>query len=93
MQKFSNNYDHDFLYTVDEGSKLAMAFGATQTPQVFLFDSNGKLVYQGVIDDNPRKPKKVTKPYLLDAISALGSGKPISIAETKGRGCTIKFPK
>ena len=93
MQKFSNNYDHDFLYTVDEGSKLAMAFGATQTPQVFLFDSNGKLVYQGVIDDNPRKPKKVTKPYLFDAISALGSGKPITIAETKGRGCTIKFPK
>ena len=93
MKKFSKKYDHDFLYTVDEGSKLAMAFGATQTPQVFLFDSNGKLVYQGVIDDNPRKPKKVTKPYLLDAISALGSGKPISIAETKGRGCTIKFPK
>jgi thioredoxin-related protein len=93
MQKFSNKYDHDFLYTVDEGSKLATAFGATQTPQIFLFDSNGKLVYRGVIDDNAYKPRKVKKPYLLDAISALGSGKPISIAETKGRGCSIKFPK
>jgi len=93
MQKFSNKYDHDFLYTVDEGSKLATAFGATQTPQIFLFDSNGKLVYRGVIDDNAYKPRKVKKPYLLDAISALGSGKSISIAETKGRGCSIKFPK
>ena len=93
MQKFSNKYDHDFLYSVDEGSKLATAFGATQTPQIFLFDSNGKLVYRGVIDDNAYKPRKVKKPYLLDAISALGSGKPISIAETKGRGCSIKFPK
>ena len=93
MQKFSNKYDHDFLYTVDEGSKLATAFGATQTPQIFLFDSNGKLVYRGVIDDNAYKPRKVKKPYLLDAISALGLGKSISIAETKGRGCSIKFPK
>ncbi|SVD00656.1 uncharacterized protein METZ01_LOCUS353510, partial [marine metagenome] len=65
MQKFSNKYDHDFLYTVDEGSKLATAFGATQTPQIFLFDSNGKLVYRGVIDDNAYKPRKVKKPYLL----------------------------
>lgn len=93
MKKFSKKYDHDFLYTVDEGSKLAMAFGATQTPHIYLFDSNGKLVYRGAIDDNPRKPKKVKNAYLFDAISALGSGKPIKLAETKARGCSIKFPK
>ena len=93
MQKFSNKYDHDFLYTVDEGSKLATAFGATQTPHIYLFDSNGTLVYRGAIDDNAYKPKKVKKTYLLDAINALGSSKSINIAETKARGCSIKFPK
>ena len=93
MQKFSKKYDHDFLYTVDEGSKLATAFGATQTPHIYLFDSNGKLVYRGAIDDNAYKPKKVKKTYLFDAINALGSGKTINIAETKARGCSIKFPK
>ncbi len=93
MQKFSNKYDHDFLYTVDEGSKLATAFGATQTPHIYLFDSNGTLVYRGAIDDNAYKPKKVKKTYLLDAINALGLSKSINIAETKARGCSIKFPK
>ncbi|MBL7917836.1 MAG: redoxin family protein, partial [Bacteroidia bacterium] len=38
-------------YTVDEKSKLADAFGATRTPQCFLFNAKG-LVYKGAIDDN-----------------------------------------
>ena len=92
MRKFSKKYDHDdFLYTVDEGSQLARAFGASKTPHIYLFDSNGKLVYKGAIDDNARKPKKVKKPYLLDALNALGSGKSIKVTETKALGCSIKF--
>ena len=62
-------------------------------PHIYLFDSNGKLVYRGAIDDNAYKPKKVKKTYLFDAINALGSSKTINIAETKARGCSIKFPK
>ena len=94
MRKFSKKYDHDdFLYTVDEGSQLARAFGASKTPHIYLFDSNGKLVYKGAIDDNARKPKKVKKSYLLDALNALGSGKSIKVAETKALGCSIKFAK
>jgi len=92
MRKFSKKYDHDdFLYTVDKGSELATAFGASKTPHIYLFDSNGKLVYKGAIDDNARKPKKVKKSYLMDALNALGSGKSIKVAETKALGCSIKF--
>ena len=92
MRKFSKKYDHDdFLYTVDKGSELARAFGASKTPHIYLFDSNGKLVYKGAIDDNARKPKKVKKTYLMDALNALGSGKSIKITETKALGCSIKF--
>ena len=92
MRKFSKKYDHDdFLYTVDKGSELATAFGASKTPHIYLFDSNGKLVYKGAIDDNARKPKKVKKTYLMDALNALGSGKSIKVAETKALGCSIKF--
>ena len=91
MQKFSKKYGHDFLYTVDKGSELATAFGASKTPHIYLFDSNGKLVYKGAIDDNARKPKKVKKTYLMDALNALGSGKSIKVAETKALGCSIKF--
>ncbi|MBT3478358.1 MAG: redoxin domain-containing protein [Candidatus Marinimicrobia bacterium] len=91
MKAFAKKYGHDFLYTVDEGSKLASAFGATKTPHVYLFDGKGKLVYRGAIDDNARKPKKVKEPYLMNAIHAVGKGQIVSVTETRALGCGIKF--
>ena len=93
MKKFAKKYGHDFLYALDEGAKLASAFGAKYTPHIYLFDGNGKLVYRGAIDDNPVKRKKVKKYYLMDAIKAVGKAKSIDLAETKAFGCSIKFPK
>ena len=91
MRDFSEKYDHDFLYTVDKGAELATAFGATKTPHIYLFDGKGKLVYRGAIDDNARDARKVEEPYLENAIEAMLSGKPISVASTKALGCGIKF--
>ena len=41
MKKFAKKYGHDFLYALDEGAKLASAFGAKYTPHIYLFDGNG----------------------------------------------------
>ena len=91
MKNFSKKYGHDFLYTVDEGAKLASAFGATKTPHIYLFNGEGKLVYRGAIDDNARKSKKVKQSYLMDAIASVGNGKEVAIKDTKALGCSIKF--
>lgn len=80
-----------FPYVVDEGSAVAKAFGATRTPEAFLFDAEGKLVYHGTVDDNFKEPDKVTKRYLKDALEAVVSGQPVPLAETKALGCGIKF--
>jgi peroxiredoxin len=80
-------------YAVDEGSSVAKAFGATVTPEAFLFDKAGKLVYHGTIDDNHKEASKVSKRYLKDALEAVVSGKPVPAAETKSLGCGIKFKK
>ena len=80
-----------YPYVVDEGSLMARAFGATKTPEFFLFDADLELVYHGAIDDNAQKPEQVTKTYLHDALSALVAGQPITISETKALGCGIKF--
>jgi peroxiredoxin len=82
-----------YPYVVDATSDLARAFGATRTPEVFLFDAEGKLVYHGAVDDNGREPEKVAERYLADALTAVSSGKEIAVAETKAMGCTIKFRK
>ncbi|MFN3413657.1 MAG: thioredoxin family protein [Thermoanaerobaculum sp.] len=80
-----------FPYVMDATSEVARAFGATRTPEAFLFDAQGKLVYHGAIDDNAEKPQEVKKTYLADALAAVVEGKPVPVAETKALGCSIKF--
>jgi peroxiredoxin len=80
-----------FPYVVDATSGVARAFGATRTPEAFLFDSKGALVYHGTIDDNAQEPAKVKDRYLADALNALATGAEISTKETKALGCGIKF--
>jgi peroxiredoxin len=78
-------------YVIDDTSNVARAFGASVTPEAFLFDAGGKLAYHGTIDDNHRDPTKVEKRYLKDALDAVVAGKAPAVRESKGLGCGIKF--
>jgi peroxiredoxin len=81
----------EFPYVVDATSEVARAFGATRTPEVFLFDDAGKLSYHGAIDDNSEDPLGVKEHYLRDAMHALIAGEKVKTKQTKAIGCTIKF--
>jgi peroxiredoxin len=91
MQQRAKDRGMQFPYVVDATSNLARAFGATKTPEAFLFDKDGKLVYHGTIDDNGQEAAKVEKPYLKDALDAVVAGKDVAVKETKSIGCGIKF--
>ena len=91
MKKLSTDKGYEFPYLVDATSGVATAFGATRTPEAFLFNAEGKLVYHGTIDDSTYDPAKVTKHYLADAAASLVAGEKIAAPETKAVGCSIKF--
>ena len=80
-------------YLVDSTSNVARAFGATKTPEVFLFDAAGKLVYKGAIDRSHRNaPEKNSEDdFLRLALNAVLEGKEVQRKETPSIGCTIKF--
>jgi len=80
-----------FPYVVDATSDVARAFGATRTPEAFLFDAQGKLVYHGTVDDNPKDASAVKDAWLKDAVNAVSTGKTVTTAETKAMGCSIKY--
>jgi peroxiredoxin len=80
-----------FPYVVDQGSTVARAFGAERTPEAFVFDAQGKLVYHGTIDDNAEHAEAVKQAYLANALEAVASNKPVEVKETKALGCTIKY--
>ena len=93
MKKHAADKNYNTFYVVDTDHVLADAFGATRTPEVFLFDEELSLVYQGAIDDNMEDASTVEKPYLENALMNLLNSMPIDPATTKSVGCTIKRVK
>ncbi len=83
--------EFNFPYLRDETQETAKAFGATHTPEIFVFDSERKLKYHGKIDDNWQEEEKVVSTYLRDALDELLDGKEVSVPETFSIGCTIKW--
>lgn len=90
MKKRAREKNYNFSYVVDEDSKIANAFGGQTTPHAFLFNSDMKLVYKGLIDDNYKSASDVKQAYLKDAIESLPNGGKIAVTETKPIGCSIK---
>lgn len=91
MQQRAREKKFGFPYVVDSTSGVARAFGATHTPEIFLFDKGGTLAYHGAVDDNSADPGAVQSHYLKDALDAVIAGKIATPAETKALGCSIKF--
>jgi hypothetical protein len=87
MKAYAKKLGYSFSYVVDNNSTMADLFGANRTPECFLFDNKGKLVYHGAIDDNPEGGQK---PYLMTAVKKLTKGEKIDPEKTKSVGCTIK---
>ena len=80
-----------FPYLRDENQHVAELFGATHTPEFFVFDRERRLRYHGKMDDNYGDPSAVKKKYLQEAIDAILTGKPVEEPETHSIGCTIKW--
>ena len=81
-----------FPYLYDETQEVARAYDATCTPDFFLFDSAGKLVYRGQLDESrPGNGVPVTGKDLRGALDALIAGKPISPTQRPSVGCNIKW--
>jgi peroxiredoxin len=91
MKKRSKSLKLAFPYVVDATSDVARAFGATRTPEAFVFDAEGKLVYHGTVDDSPKDVAAIKNFWLKDAVNEVAAGKAVTTAETKAFGCTIKF--
>ena len=90
MKDYGKKNNYSWSYVVDKNSAMADAFGATRTPEVFLFNKDGKLAYHGAIDDNANGGGEVTRKYLSIAIDEITAGKDVSTKNTRSVGCGIK---
>jgi peroxiredoxin len=81
-----------FPFLFDETQQVAKAFHAACTPDLFLFDKNGALVYRGQFDDaRPGNGKPVTGADLRKAIATVAKGETPAADQRASIGCNIKW--
>jgi len=90
MQEYAKGQGYNWYYAEDKNNELADAFGASRTPECFLFDKDGKLIYHGAIDDSPSDAASVKRNHLKEAINEALAGKEVSVKQSKSVGCAIK---
>lgn len=82
---------HGFGFSVykDNNNVVADRFGAQVTPEIFLINRDGVIIYHGSIDDS-QNPANIKSQSLRLALDAALAGRPIEKASTKAFGCSIK---
>jgi peroxiredoxin len=83
------HFNFPFLYD-GETQAVARAYGPTATPDVFVFDQQRKLRYQGRVDSSSREPLAKTHDARA-AIDAVLEDRPVPVAKTPAFGCSIKW--
>ncbi len=81
---------------LDEKGEVGHAYGATNTPHIFVIDESGVLVYRGAPDNSPdgegESPTGGKLVSYVDATLAdLAAKRPVGVGETKAYGCSVKY--
>ncbi len=79
---------------LDPTGAMGRAYGARNTPHMYIINGQGRLVYQGAIDDRPSaRPSSLegATNYVRAALADIAAGRAVQIAETTPYGCAVKY--
>ena len=77
----------------DSAGTIGHLYDMQTTPQMFVINKDGTLVYDGAIDDqpDPSHDPKTARNYVKETVNDLLAGKPIEVSQTKPYGCSVKY--
>jgi peroxiredoxin len=81
-------------YLLDEDGTVGRAYGAKTTPHMFIVDGQGKLIYEGGIDDTPSTDQAdipLAHNYVKAALDEALAGKPVTTSSSRPYGCSVKY--
>jgi peroxiredoxin len=78
-----------FLFDVD--GNIARSYGAKTTPSFFVVNRDGKLAYQGAMDDQVFADDAAGHEYVKSALDELAAGRRVQKTETQPQGCAIEY--
>ncbi len=90
MERFVRDQDWPIPYLYDESQEVARALGAQVTPHVYVLDGEQRLRYRGAPDADHQDPA-LNAAWLRDALDAVLAGGEPETADTRARGCSVKW--
>jgi peroxiredoxin len=96
MVEAAKNWSLSHPILRDETGTVGKAYGATNTPNMFVVDKTGTVVYAGAIDNSPDGEGKSAQGgklvnYVEAALGDLAAGRPVQTAVTRPYGCSVKY--
>ena len=81
------------VLAVDGESAVARTYGVKTTPEMYVIDPAGKVIYAGAIDDgrSPRHDPLAANNYVQAALTQAKAGQPVAQASTAPYGCSLKY--
>jgi hypothetical protein len=79
---------------LDSAGALGHEYDAKTTPEMYVIDPSGKLIYAGAIDDHPTTDTSDiahSKNYVSDALTEAMSGQQVAVTYTRPYGCSVKY--
>jgi len=79
---------------LDPAGTIGRMYDAKTTPHMFVIDPQGRIVYEGAIDDQPTPDPSSVKTahnYVTEALEEAMSGKPVATPVTRAYGCSVKY--
>lgn len=79
---------------MDPSGAMGRAYDARTTPHMYIINPQGRVVYQGAIDDRPSaRPASLegATNYVRAALADLAAGRPVQTAQTTPYGCSVKY--
>lgn len=92
-KKYLTTQGIDYAVLVDSAGTTGRAYGAKSTPHMFVIDEQGRVLYNGAIDDDPSGRKKAAERvnYVDKALAAHAAGQAADPASTQPYGCSVKY--
>jgi peroxiredoxin len=96
-QKGKDAFGIDYPILYDPEGAVGKAYGATNTPHMYVIDEKGKLVYAGGLDNTMSGDPEDAQPglinYVANALEDLAAGRAVKTPKSEAWGCSVKYAK
>lgn len=83
----------EYPILLDASGKVGTLYKAKTTPHMFVIGTEGELLYDGAIDDDPQGKSEAPHNYVEAAVASALAGQPVEKPQTKSYGCSVKYGK